>query len=150
MHPSLIRKAKALVWYWLNRHPAEVVFSESPTEMGSYEFTYGTLELDMNHDMLIQGRTHYNIGTGRSEGVAKYRDPDRWQDISGVITRWYEGLIKCDQWMVYKWLKKVKGEPIDRWAKKYTGLPAPDWSGLIEGFLSAELIRVNIDQDTLK
>lgn len=131
MHPQDIRKVKALVWFWLNRHPAEIAFV-SPTELGSTEF--GELGEEMAKDMLIQASNNWNIGEGASARIMCFQDPDRWHDINKVVFEWVAGLGKGKVFPVISYLRAVKGEPIDRWKGKNFGLPAPDWSDLVERF----------------
>jgi hypothetical protein len=76
--------------------------------------------------LVFNARTGWRIGDyGNLDLMVVTQVPvEIWHDLNKVICEWYADLIKCDQWMVYQWFEKVKGEPIDRWKKKYTGLPA--------------------------
>ena len=88
MHPKYVQKCKALVWYWLNNHPAETTFV-SPTEMGASEF--GELGEDMTKDMLIQAVNHWNIAD-ILVGDAKARMSYCQSDLGG-----YCRLIRLDR-----------------------------------------------------
>jgi len=131
MHPQDIRKVKALVWYWLNRHPAEVYRSATEIE------DQGFIEDNIVYDMTVENaRTGWKVGAGVSERYFFYQDPDRWHDINKTIVDWYADLWRVERKFALDYLMKVKGEPIDRWKFKYTKLPAPDWKSLVERFIS--------------
>jgi len=138
MHPNDIRKAKALVWYWLNNHPAEIY--HSPTE-GQEQ---GFVEDNLPYDMIVQNARKGSMAVGNcvSDRLYTYVDPDRWHGINMVIFGWYADLWDTERKFAFDYLKAVKGEPIDRWKYKYTRLPAPDWKTLVQRFISKGYIKV--------
>ena len=139
MHPNYVRQAKALVWYWLNRHPAEVY--HSPTEGQEQGFVEDNQPYDM---LVVNARTGWKVGGGVSDRLYTDRDPDRWHDINRVITEWFDGGSRMDRLQMYEYLRMIKGEPINRWKMKYTGLPAPYWKELVERFWRKGYIKIDL------
>jgi hypothetical protein len=141
MHPNYVRKAKVLVWFWLNNHPAEVAYPSS-WELCPQD----SLGQDDNfdYDMLIQAKNNWTIGRGQSERLFAHVDPDQWHDVNKAITGWFGTLPARYQVHVLEYFRAVKGKPLDRWHSKYIGLEAPGWNQLVERFIRMELIKVNV------
>jgi hypothetical protein len=144
MHPKYVQKTKALVWYWLNNHPAET-FHKSPTELHA-SGAYGESDESPNFDMTIEHRG-WKLANGESERIMVEVDPDQWHDVNRAINRWYYALEPIDQLKVMAYFKVVKGKPLDQWQMKYTGQVAPKWDGLVERFISMQLIIIDGDND---
>ncbi len=133
-HPQMIRKTKALIFYWLNNHPAEIY--TSCTEI-DFQNTYGETEDSPNFNMLVKGgNENWVLGDGDVNRVMIYQDPDRWHDINKTIISWLEVMIQLERNITIEYFHAVKGEPIDRWKHKYISLPVPDWCSLVGRFIS--------------
>ena len=131
--PKRIQLTKALVWYWLNRHPAEAPLAET--------YSFSDYEDYPRQDASVVTEDGWAVSGCAIDTLVCDIDPINWHDVNLVVFDWCADLSGIEKRIVFQYLKAIKGEPIDRWAKKYVGLPAPDWTGLCERFLARDLIQ---------
>jgi hypothetical protein len=120
------RKAKALLWYWLNFHPAE---TSHDTEQGFIGLDGEMFEPDMNvydRDNVVASASHHEAFIDK--------DSTNWHDVNRAVTDWFGGLRPERKESTFKWLEEVKGKPLDRWQPKYTQAESPHWDSLVKAF----------------
>lgn len=124
-NPWELRKAKVLLWFWLNFHPAEA-------QRGA---EYGLIWSDGDHfdpDMSIVNDREYVIGACSHHEAYVDADPTKWHDVNIAVKLWLKGMSDKNCHLTISWLKNVKGKPIERWHSMYTLSESPQFEGLVE------------------
>jgi hypothetical protein len=127
------RKAKVLLWYWLNFHPAE-------TRHGGVGVT-GVDGDCFDPDMsVIDGATNV-IGAVSTGECYVDGDSTNWQDINIAVTMWLKVLGDKKRHLTISWLREMKGKPIEAWHFKYSLSESPLWDALIVAFQLRRLLN---------
>jgi hypothetical protein len=126
------RKAKALLWFWLNFHPAET-YHTSPLEILEDGYSDDP-SFYSEQDMLVQAENGFSIGSISAERFFVNVNTDHWHDVNRAVTDWFGGLRPERKESTFRWLEEVKGKPLDRWQPKYTQAESPHWDSLVKAF----------------
>lgn len=134
-----IRKAKALLWYWLNFHPAET-FHTSPLEALEEGYSQDP-SFYSEQDLIVKNSREFVIGSCSSERFYIVLDRDSWHDVNKAVERWLCRMTHDKYLATVDWLKEVKGKPLASWHSKYTLAESPSFEGLVDALRHRRILN---------
>lgn len=138
--PWAVRKVKALLWYWLNFHPAETSMS-SP--LGKQEYGMSP-EQDFYNltDASICKEDGWIIGYGSSSEYYVLRSDLEWYDINRCVKLWFLEMDEGQRSTTVNWLTTIKGEPLGKWHTMYHPKAHPiPWRCLVDCIFERNIIQ---------